>query len=74
VRSRKDVCAPFLFWCMECGKNSYVSRKAAKKALRGMLGKVAKDEAKCGVLVVYPCDHGNGFHIGHRAAPRGAQA
>lgn len=52
-------------YCNECNKTAHASIEAACTARRGLV-RSGKHRTKPGVLHVYPCPHGNGWHVGHR--------
>ena len=45
----------------ECGKHAHATRRKAHLHRR---------QLRDYTLVVYPCPHGSGFHVGHRAGTR----
>lgn len=52
-------------YCNECNKREYHSRKAAYTGRRSLRSSPGRHQGKSGLLSVYACPHGNGFHIGH---------
>lgn len=55
-------------YCSQCCKRSHRSKTHAYDARRRLAGSSAKDPGKGGELMVYPCPHGHGWHIGHSTA------
>lgn len=51
-------------YCEACKKSLHKRRESACAARRELRAK-GKHNTKPGNLNVYPCPHGNGWHVGH---------